>query len=31
MKGKLPYIILGIAVVLIVAFILVNRQVLSWG
>lgn len=31
MKGKLPYIILGIAVVLIVAFILVNRLVLSWG
>lgn len=31
MKGKLPYIILGIAVILIVAFILVNRLVLSWG
>lgn len=31
MKNKILYIILGILVVLVIAFILVNRFILSWN
>ena len=31
MKSKILYIILGILVVLVIAFILVNRFILSWS